>query len=122
MLIGFESITKPLTGQEKKVVSLFVNGLIKCEGVEKAVTSEKLIQKAATKKGIFLTGSRVRKIINHIRLSGRIDGLVASSKGYYTSNDPAVLRGYIASLKGRENEIRKVRRSIEDHLRFVEGY
>ena len=59
----------------------------------------------------------VRKIISHIREEGLMPGLVASSKGYYLTDDPKDIERYIESLDGRETKIRQVKKAMQVYLK-----
>lgn len=126
MITGFEKETEPLTELEEKVLlPIFVKGLIGKIGPGKSVTAAKISEKlkailegvqTASGKPVKVDGPRVRKIINHIRVNNLVPGLVATSKGYYVSRDPAEVIKYIQSLQEREAAIRAVRGSMEIYL------
>lgn len=63
----------------------------------------------------------MRKIINYIRRSGLVKGLVASSTGYYVAESEQDLIEYEQSLKGRERAIREVRMSIRKQRKDMYG-
>lgn len=116
MLLGFEEITKDLNDYEKyTLVPVMLRGLSSKLGKEKAVTANKIVQSL---KGHFkLNDVRVRKIVNHIRKCNLLPGLVASSKGYYLSQDPVDLIRYAKSVQGRINEERMVVKYILDYAK-----
>lgn len=66
-------------------------------------------------RGLNTGGGRFRAMINHIRTNGLLPGLIASYHGYYVSKDPEELEYYLETLKSRETEIKKVRKSFEKH-------
>jgi hypothetical protein len=115
MLPGFEEQTKDLLEPEKKLVAAFVTSLSKRIGEENAITSDQIIAGYA-KGGVKITGPRVRKIISHIREEMLIPGLIATSKGYYVTKDPAKIYMWIQSLEGRETKIRMIRKRAEEYL------
>ena len=109
MIQGFEDYTHQLTKHEEGVLlPLLISGLKTKRGKEKAVTSTQII-KALTGRGHKLTGARVRKLVNFIRLNGLIINLISTSKGYYIATKPQELEDYINSLKQREEAIRAIR-------------
>lgn len=121
MLNGFEDYTKPLSEHEQRLIPLFINGFKSKIGKGQAVTNKEIIERLG-KGDIHISETQVRKIINHIRNNHLVPGLVASSQGYYVTKDPAEVSNYIKSLSGRENEIRRVRQSMQDYLKsLVEG-
>jgi hypothetical protein len=113
---GFEHITHDLNEYELNVLlPVFKKGLSSKIGKGKAVTNYHMT-KVLTEKGYKVSGARVRKIINHIRVHGLVPGLIATSAGYYISNDPEEIRQYCKSLSQRANELLRVKKSFEDHI------
>lgn len=111
MINGFEKETQSLTDYEKEtLLPLLVAGLSQKTGKSKAVTNKEIVNLLKPKYKI--TETRVRKLINHIRVNDLIPALIATSDGYYIAQTEAELRDYEDSLKGREEAIRNVRLSI----------
>lgn len=117
MITGFENITHDLTEYEKGLVPVFAMGFKSKVGKENAVTNKQIVEKLSSKYKI--TDARVRKIINYIRNKNIIPGLVASSDGYYVTNDPEELKRYISSLDQREAAIREVKIGMLNYLKEV---
>ena len=121
-LLLFEPETTKLTEYELKVVPIVVNILKSRLGRENAITNNNLVNRMSKLGFSSMTPERMRKLINHIRLYDLLDCLVASSKGYYISNDEKEISDYIGSLRGREEAIRAVRLALEAQLgRLEEG-
>lgn len=122
-LLRFEPETTKLTEYELKLVPIVVNILKSRLGRENAITNNNLVNRMSKLGFSSVTPERMRKLINHIRLYDLLnDCLVASSKGYYISNDEKVISEYIDSLRGREEAIRAVRLALEAQLgRLEEG-
>lgn len=121
-LLQFEPETTKLTEYELKIVPIVVNILKSRLGRENAITNKHLVNRMNTLGFSSMTPERVRKLINHIRIYDLLDCLVASSKGYYISNDEKEMSDYIDSLRGREEAIRAVRLALEAQLgRLEEG-
>ena len=116
MILNFEEYTHDLTEYELSLVPKFVNSFQSKVGKEHAVTA-KMIEEKMTVAGHKVSGPRIRKIVNYIRNMGLVEGLVASSSGYYISNDHKEISDYIQSLEGREGAIRVVREGMEAYLR-----
>lgn len=117
-LKGFEEITDDLSDYERyTLVDVFVRGFQKKIGKERAVTNRQIVKSLKGKYKI--SDTRVRKIVNYIRTHNLLPGLIATSKGYYISQDITELKDYIQSLMGRENEIRRVRKSMVDYLKQI---
>lgn len=119
MITLFEDQTQPLSKEEKeKTVPNFIKFLSVKIGKENAVTSAKIIQ-AYKDKGKEMSGAKVRKVINYIRMNNLIKGLIATSSGYYVSNDYKEIRQYINSLSDRIKAIEAVRNEMENYLKTV---
>jgi hypothetical protein len=59
---------------------------------------------------------RVRHMIHILRVSDTISQLIATSNGYYITNDPDELKAYLDSLDDRLKHIAKVRHAIHRQL------
>ena len=67
--------------------------------------------------GYVVGGSaRIRKLINHIRVNGLVECLMATSNGYYITEDPWEMKRYIESLQGREDAICAVKEAMREQL------
>lgn len=114
MVNGFENETYELNDyEEKKVVPLMVLGLKNKVGKENAVTNGQMIS-GLKNKGHKIDSARLRKLIHHIRITGLIECLIATSKGYYITNDKKEMDNYIESLIQRSESIMK----IADQMQF----
>lgn len=117
MIKGFEELTSPLTEyEEKTLLPVFIRGLITKVGKDNAVTNNRIVA-AMKQAGYRISDTRVRKIINHIRINGLVQGLIATSEGYYIATSEKELAEYEESLLGRESAIRAVRLSIAKQRR-----
>lgn len=117
MITGFEQETAPLNE-----VELYAAKIIDCclkrghIGQEHAVTADHIGKSLAAQNMAFrdakgrpyLTGARIRKIVNYLRTSRICPRLIASAKGYYISNNPEELTEYITSLRQRASAIQAV--------------
>lgn len=121
MIVGFENVTHPLTDDEKKLVPVFVAGLSKLVGKEKAMTNKTIGKLINEKYGYTLSEARVRKIIHHIRVNKLVSCIVASSRGYYVMNDLNALKQYKQSLQQRNSEVSQVIKSIEEDINALES-
>lgn len=111
MINGFDKQTEPLTEYELNVlVPVIAKGLSKKVGKDMAVTNKFIVSRL--RSGYKISEARVRKIINYIRTKDIVPCLIATSDGYYVSEDESELKDYEDSLIGRENAIREVRLSI----------
>lgn len=112
MIKGFDKETQPLSAYEKDILlPILVSGLQARKGRENAVTNKQIVK--ALSPAHKISDTRVRKIINHIRINDLVPALIATSEGYYIAQTETELIEYEDSLKGREEAIRTVRQSIE---------
>jgi hypothetical protein len=108
MITNFENITEGLTHEENTIVLPKVIELLKWrKGKENAVTNRKLVN-LLTAMGHDVCEPRIRKIINQIRLKGLVRNLLATSKGYYVTNDEKEIRNYVMSLHERASAINAI--------------
>ena len=113
---NFEKITQPLNNDEKRVVNMFINHFKQRKGKNHVITN-KTIQKALkTKHDLNISGARIRKVVNYIRIRRLIPGLVASSSGYYVADNAEDFANWLDSLKEREEAIRAIRKAGEKDL------
>jgi len=118
MIEGFEKYTEELSDEEVKLLPFFVVGLKGKKGKANAITN-KAIQKAFhenPKWNLKIPDSRVRKIINHIRVNGLVNGLCASSNGYYVAADQNELKEYLEGLRQRISSQMMVYDAVEFQL------
>lgn len=116
MINGFTQQTEPLNEYERNtLLPVICRGLANKVGEARAITNT-AITRAMKGAGYQLTEARLRKIINHIRITGMIRWLIATSKGYYIATSRQEMEDYIGSLRGREMAIRAVRESMEAQL------
>lgn len=119
MIKGFNSETAPLTEYEENVLlPLVLRGLKTKIGKENAVTNRTIVQRLNI-AGYTVTEPRIRKLINHIRMTDLLPGLIASSGGYFLATSEAELLGYEQSLIGREDAIKQVRLAIARQRRIL---
>lgn len=116
MIEGFEDQTKPLTDTEIALVTPFVNGLKGHIGKENAITNRDMIKGIWDTYNIHITGARVRKLINHIRILGLVKRLVASSSGYYIEPNDGEFKNYIYSLEQRSASIQAVADALKKQI------
>ena len=119
MIKGFNSETAPFTEYEENVLlPLVLRGLKTKIGKENAVTNRTIVQRLNI-AGYTVTEPRIRKLINHIRMTDLLPGLIATSGGYFLSTSEAELLDYEQSLIGREDAIKQVRLAIARQRRIL---
>lgn len=113
MITGFEEQTESLNEYEEKVLlPVIARCLSNKIGKEKAVKSGFIVSRMK-ECGYSLNDARLRKIIHHIRREGIVERLVATSAGYYVSNDKEEGRAYVKSLEGRERAVRDLKDAVK---------
>lgn len=119
MITNFEEITRELTEKEMKFIPYLVAGFKKHSKDDpiKAPVIVKKMNDYLDKKaiGLRLTQPRLRKCCNYIRTNGLIP-LIATSKGYYVSNDKEEIKNQIQSLQERARSINDCARGLEKFL------
>ena len=116
MITNFSEQTQELNDYElKSLLPIIIQGLKTKIGKDKAVTN-KHICKALKNFGHKLTDSRLRKIIHHIRANDLVPLLIATSKGYYVSNNDEEIQDYIKSLQERANSILFIKNCLQKQL------
>lgn len=121
MINGFDMETAPLSDYEMNViVPTLAVGLRRKVGKAMAVTSTQMID-GMNRIGKKISGPRLRKCINYIRISGLVKCLLATSDGYYVAESEDEITEYESSLLGRELAIREVRECLIKQKKEVFG-
>lgn len=118
MLKNFEKITIELTPIELEYVEFLGQWFMQNKGKENTVKNgdiAKLIKTAFDKK---IVESRVRKVVQFLRTNG-FPGLIATSNGYFYTNDITEIEAWITSLKQREAAIRQIREKAEREVEIL---
>ena len=110
MINGFEDETHELTDKELKLVEIIVPKLSKNIGKDKAVKNNK-IRDFLLSKGYKVGQARIRKLMHHIRVSNRVENLIATSRGYYRAESVEEVKVYVESLHQRARSIIEVANS-----------
>jgi len=108
MLKGFEIITHELTEFEETVLlPMLLAKLCNHKGKVNAISNSKL-QVYVADRGVkqTVTGPRIRKIVEHIRQTNLLEGLVAGAAGYYIAQNPDELNEWIISMRQRIGAMR----------------
>lgn len=111
MIDMFENETRPLTDKEMKLIPFIINGFeryTKDNPIKSHIVVAQLnlfIERTNRCEELpKLTGARLRKIVNYLRRNALLP-LIATSRGYYVSNDRAEIQAEIESLKQRAEAI-----------------
>jgi hypothetical protein len=118
MINDFEEETEPLDANELKCMHLIAKGLARHKGKEAVISNKEMCAKMnqAISDGLYkdiprefkLSQSRIRKIINHLRINDILPLLCATSNGYYVANNREEAESYIQSLKDRISSIQNM--------------
>lgn len=119
MITNFEHITRELTDEECKLVPILIKGL-KRRTKEIAIKAPEIvdaINSQAEKFGLKNKFSevRLRKIVNFIRSEGILP-LMATSNGYYCTEDREEIRSQIESLTQRAEAIMVSANGLKKYL------
>lgn len=117
MIDSFEKETAPLSEYERDILlPIMVKCLEKHRGKDRAVSNRQMLDGLEGRGYSVGSTARIRKLINHIRVNGLLECLMATRNGYYITDDPDEMRRYISSLKGREEAICAVRMAMKEQL------
>ena len=116
MIEGFDRETQPLTEDEMRMVPKIILGMRNKVGKARAITSTNIC-KGMKANGYDLNDSRLRKIMNHIRINNLLPCICGSGKGYYIAGDREEMENYIRSLTGRLQAMVALRNSMEQQMR-----
>lgn len=109
MITNFENITHELNDQELALVPIIAKSFekyTKANPIKAPEIVKRFNQSDIAKQYIKLTEPRLRKICNYIRSNAMIP-LIATSSGYFVSNDKEEIEKQIKSLVERSNSIRQ---------------
>lgn len=112
MITNFEPETCELTAVELEMAEYIRPALLK-RRKHNAITSMEICQKVKELKGWEMTGARLRKIVRHLRMSGTVPHLMATSDGYFICTDPNEWQSYIDSLIERYTSIQELAEQME---------
>ena len=113
MITNFDSHTQELNKYELDVLQpIIIRGLSTKIGKSKAITNKRICA-LLKQKDYEITDTRLRKIIHNIRANDLLPLLIATSRGYYVSNNEEEIRDYIKSLSERINSITFIKQSIQ---------
>lgn len=110
MIETFEDITAPLSEDELRVLPFIVAGLERRTS-SNPVTSKEIVEainrnleKYQVDKRFKMNGARLRKMVNYLRVKSVLC-VIATSEGYFTTDDPVIIEKNIRSLEERAGAI-----------------
>lgn len=117
MINTFEKETKPLTDWEREtLLPEMVKELRKHVSRRNAIKSDYIAEHMLSATGRRPTGARIRKVVNHIRITGIIPCLVATSDGYYVASTAGEIADCIISLQQRAQQISQVAHALNKQM------
>ncbi|NLZ96259.1 MAG: hypothetical protein GX921_10620 [Bacteroidales bacterium] len=117
MKIKLKKETQGLSNYDLNVLlPILIKGLKTKKGKANAVNGKQIIERLRN-HGLMINTRSMGMLIRYIRTNDLIEGLMASSAGYYISNNEYELANYEASLLGREESIRDMRISMQRQRR-----
>lgn len=105
MINGFEIETKELTTEELRLANKIAPHLSKKRGKAAIVTNAQMTKGMEKTWDIKIGDARMRKIINHLRITGKVPCLIATNRGYYVASTVDEINEYITSLYQRAGAI-----------------
>ena len=117
MIKNFENITNELTEYELTLIPSIIKGFNRYSKEYPIKAPDIVSRYNASHSDYKLTEPRLRKMVNYIRSNG-LAPLIATSKGYYVSNDVAEIKGQIESLRQRADSISSCAKGLEGFLKI----
>lgn len=120
MLKNFEKITVELTAQEIEYVEFLGQWFMANQGKKNTLKNSdiaSLINRMFEKK---ISEPRVRKVVQFLRTNG-LPNLIATSNGYFYSENIEEIESWVISLKQREAAIREIREKAERQVDFLKS-
>jgi hypothetical protein len=127
MIRNFEEYTAELSEDEAKYIMPHLQKLLTLAiGKERAITNKQIIRDFINNpivrtddgtKSIKTSEPRIRHMIHILRVSDAVPFLVATSHGYYISNDKQEIEEYMGSVDDRLRSIYQIRRALKRQIK-----
>ena len=119
MITTFEEYTAELTDAEMEILPLVVHGF-RAYKIKNPIKAELIVTRMnefLQKNGykIKMTQPRLRKMVNYIRSNSLIP-LIATSHGYFTTDNKETIQEQIKSLQERANSIERCANGLKKFL------
>lgn len=124
MVENFEDITEDLTEKELQVLPDVIEGIkyaltgsqsAKKQHIVVDLVNSYLLNKHGMFAPIVLNSVRLRKFTNYLRKNAMLP-IIATSNGYFISENPDVIKSQIRSLKQRSRSIYDAAQGLENYL------
>lgn len=131
MIRNFEEYTSELSEDEANfIMPRLLKILALAIGKEKAITNKRIVRDinidhpcedidamTGHRKWIKTSEPRIRHMIHILRVSDAIPFLIATSHGYYISNDKEEIVNYMGSIDDRLRSIYDIRRCLKRQIK-----
>lgn len=119
MITNFEEVTQELNKQELEILPLVIQGF-KRYNEKNPIKSDIIILRMneflkSKNYKIKITGPRLRKFVNHIRTNSMLP-LIATSNGYFVTENKEIIASQISSLIERANSIDRCAQGLKEFL------
>jgi hypothetical protein len=119
MITNFEEITQELNKDELAILHLVIQGFkgyTKDNPIKADLIISRMNEFLSNKNyKIKINGPRLRKFVNHIRTNSLLP-LMATSKGYFVTDDKDIILAQITSLMQRANSIEGCAQGLKEFL------
>lgn len=116
MIANFEAYTYDLTDFELSIIPNVINSFkLNHTGKDKSITGKEIANSLNKKFNSKLNDIRIRKIVNYLR-DERIP-IIATSKGYYFTENKEEILLQIESLKARRIKIERAETGLKNYLK-----
>jgi hypothetical protein len=122
MVTNFEFHTKDISEDEKKNIFPLIDILSKTKSNDQVLTPRLVLLMNAynvQENRPKVNGRKIRKLVNHIRKNG-IAAIIATSSGYYLTNDHQEIESQIQSLRERASSINDCAKGLEKILNHMQ--
>lgn len=121
MIKNFETLTAELSAEEKKACKYLYLILKDQKGPANALTNT-IISERLNRAGVYAKGSKLRKMIHVAVVSGVLQGLCASQRGYYIAASMQDLFDYYESLADRISHIQARLKAVARDIKKAKAY
>ena len=117
MIKFFEKYTAKLTPYETDILVPMVAEFLKTRvGTGMAVRNKDICKMFELQGYQGMKEARMRKIVNYIRMKGKVPHLIANSNGYYCATSIKEVEAYCESLRERALAILSIRQALKYEL------
>lgn len=120
MINGFEKETANLNEYERDTLLPIVVGWLRHTNADRPIINRNATQ-WLKRNGYSCSEARFRKIVSTIRLECLVENVIATSKGYYVSDDAEEIADYIQSLRERAGAINAIADALSKQGSKVEA-